>query len=192
MKRKQLAVFQADLKKKRKAIDWEQKDMLEVHATGASRMDVIEDAVDAMEGISGTQTSKFLQLFSNENGNRLRNSYKRAWIVHNSTSHQVNLSQFILKKSRVTSSSRVWKRQCQIASTRLTSGNSRTEKKRSDQVMYLRLIMIAYSIFTRHSCHVLMKSHGYSRSALWEAWWWPKSAWTWFVRTRTTSVNKKF
>ena len=64
MKRKRLEMFAGDVKRKRKKqnVDKEQKDMLELLAAGVTRMNVDEDAVEAMKGIAGTTTSRYPQL----------------------------------------------------------------------------------------------------------------------------------
>ena len=61
MKRKRLAVFAGDVKKmkKKQNVDKEQKDMLELLAAGVTRINVDEDAVEAMKGIAGTTTSRY-------------------------------------------------------------------------------------------------------------------------------------
>ena len=63
-----MAVFAEDVKRKRKKqnVDKEQKDMLELLAAGVTRMNVDEDAVEAMKGIAGATTSRYPQLLCDE------------------------------------------------------------------------------------------------------------------------------
>ena len=83
--RKRLAVFAGDVKRKRKKqnVDKEQKDMLELLAAGVTRMNVDEDAVEAMKGIAGTTTSRYPPLLCGEQDRTLWKSDKtggRKWL----------------------------------------------------------------------------------------------------------------